>query len=115
MTKKRSSEFWLIKRFFREKLGFFGKSRFFSKNCSQGYRNLILGFLGFFYWPILGLSFFQSGNAVRDFFLGHVIRHFGRPVDSRRIFLSSGKNLRSGYLNVGVFGTGLAYPTFSPN
>ena len=46
----------------------------------------------------------------------HVNRHFGRPVDScvvsTDIFVFRHE---FGYLNVGVFGTGLVYRTFSPN
>jgi len=67
MTKKRSSEFLADKKaFFREK-------SIFSQNCTETYRNLTLGFLGLFYWPVLGFSFFLSGNAARKSFANEVL------------------------------------------
>src|SRR6218665_1513534 len=49
--------------FLRKSLLFFRKSAIFSRNFPKTYRNLTLGFLGFFYWPILGFQFFLSGNT----------------------------------------------------
>src|SRR6218665_1342257 len=69
MTKKKKKKkghqkFWRIKRkFFKESLAFFRKSPIFSWNFAKTYRNLTLGFLGFFYWPILGFQFLLSGNT----------------------------------------------------
>src|SRR6218665_146866 len=61
MTKKSRQNFWRMKRNF---LIFFGKSWVssgkvdFFNNFSQMYRNLTLGFLGFFHWPFLGFFYF---------------------------------------------------------
>ena len=46
-------------------------------------------------------NFFQAISQQKNRFFRANFR-----VSFRRMFLSSGKNLRSGYLNVGVFGTG---------
>ena len=65
MTKKKSSEFLADKKeLFREKSIFF-------QTVSLVYRNLTLGFLRFFYWPILTFLFFQSGNAALPCTLRH--------------------------------------------
>src|SRR6218665_3375863 len=66
MTKKKViRKFWRIKRhFLRKSLLFSRKSAIFSRNLPKTYRNLILGFLGFFYCPILGFQFFLSGNTA---------------------------------------------------
>src|SRR6218665_1331336 len=66
MTKKKViRKFWWIKRhFLRKSLLFFRKSAIFSRNFPKTYRNLTLGFLEFFYCPILGFHFFLSGNTA---------------------------------------------------
>src|SRR6218665_3344519 len=66
MTKKKGHQkFWGIKRhFLRKSWFFFRRSAIFSRNLPKRYRNLTLGFLGFFYWPILGFQFFWSGNTA---------------------------------------------------
>jgi len=66
MTKKKKKghqKFWGIKRHFLGKVGFFSGKVRFSRNLPKRYRNLTLGFLGVFYWPILGFQFFLSGNT----------------------------------------------------
>src|SRR6218665_545014 len=64
MTKKSHQKILVDKRhFFQEKFAFFRKSAIFSRNFPKTYRNLTLGFLGFFYCPILGFQFLLSGNT----------------------------------------------------
>src|SRR6218665_1354054 len=82
------------------------------------YISKLLYFLGFPYAVdnCMPLSSKSSLTCHPDFCACHPpLVDLSTAVSFRRIFLSSGKNLRSGYLNVGVFGKGLAYRTFSPN
>src|SRR6218665_1149365 len=67
MTKKNR-----IKRnFFREKQSWVssGKVDSFSTNFSQMYRNLTLGFLGLFYWPILVFFYFFKVSTLPTYLL----------------------------------------------
>src|SRR6218665_1865719 len=85
MTKKKVIILADKKTLFQEKFAFFRKSAIFSRNFPKTYKNLTLGFLGFFYCPILGFQFFLSGNTgcrsihfLSKLFISRVHRYVGQ-------------------------------------
>ena len=64
LRKKVIRKFWRRKTFSQEKFAFFRKSAIFSRNVPKTYRNLTLGFLGFFIAQSWVFNFFWVATLV---------------------------------------------------